>query len=75
MTLGPLFLTEDKALRDLLKNMVVTDQKGNSEALTRPVGVWFGMPVVGLGRPQPVVQIGDWNIFVVPEEKTIGGGK
>jgi hypothetical protein len=44
MTLGPLFLTEDKALRDLLKNMVVTDQKGNSEASTRPVGVWFGMP-------------------------------
>jgi hypothetical protein len=35
----------------------------------------FGMPVVGLGRPQPVVQIGDWNVFVVPEEKTIGGGK
>lgn len=44
MTLGALFLTEDKGLRDLLKGMVVTDQKGNSEASTRPVGVWFGMP-------------------------------
>jgi hypothetical protein len=44
MTIGQLFLTEDEALKNLLKGMVVTDQRANSEGATRPVGVWFGMP-------------------------------
>jgi hypothetical protein len=44
MTLGALFLTEDKALRDLLKGMTVNDQRGDQEGVARPVGVWFGMP-------------------------------
>ena len=34
-------LSEDKALRDLLKDMTVTDQKADG---TRSVGVWFGQP-------------------------------
>ncbi len=42
--IGQLFLAEDEALKNLLKNMVVTDQRANSEGATRPVGVWFGMP-------------------------------
>lgn len=38
-------LSEDKALRDLLVDMVVTDQKAAStQATTRKVGVWFGQP-------------------------------
>lgn len=36
-------LSEDKALRDLLKGMVVSDQKTDGE-LDRPVQVWFGQP-------------------------------
>lgn len=35
-------LSEDKALRDLLKGMTVTDQKDPNS--TRTVGVWFGQP-------------------------------
>ena len=36
---------EDEALRDLLKDMVVTDQKSVTGAgTTRTVGVWFGQP-------------------------------
>ena len=38
-------LAEDEALRNLLKEMVVTDQKSASqEGPTRKVGVWFGQP-------------------------------
>lgn len=38
-------LSEDKALRDLLKDMVVTDQKASgTEEGVRKVGVWFGQP-------------------------------
>lgn len=38
-------LSEDKALRDLLKDMVVTDQKSVTEAgPQRKVNVWFGQP-------------------------------
>jgi hypothetical protein len=38
-------LSEDKALRDLLVDMVVTDQKASStQETTRNVGVWFGQP-------------------------------
>ena len=44
MTLGPLFLTEDKALRELLTGMTVQDQRSDAEGVARPVGVWFGMP-------------------------------
>ena len=33
-------LSEDEALRDLLKGMTVADNKSSS----RPVGVWFGQP-------------------------------
>ena len=40
-----LLLSEDKALRDLLKDMVVTDQKSVTEdGPQRKVGVWFGQP-------------------------------
>ena len=42
--IGQLFLAEDEALKNLLKGMVVTDQRANSEGVNRPVGVWFGMP-------------------------------
>jgi hypothetical protein len=44
MTLGPLFLSEDAALKELLKGIVVTDQRANAEGENRPVKVWFGMP-------------------------------
>ena len=44
MSLGPLFLSEDKALRELLKGITVLDQRANDEGTPRPVGVWFGMP-------------------------------
>ena len=44
MTLGPLFLAEDAALKELVKGIVVTDQKANDEGVNRPVKVWFGMP-------------------------------
>lgn len=37
-------LSEDKALRDALQGMEVSDQKANSQDTTRSVGVWFGMP-------------------------------
>jgi hypothetical protein len=38
-------LSEDKALRDLLLGMTVTDQKSDaSGTATRNVGVWFGQP-------------------------------
>lgn len=38
-------LSEDKALRDLLTNMTVTDQKSvTEEGPQRKVGVWFGQP-------------------------------
>jgi len=38
-------LSEDKALRNLLADMVVTDQKAAStQETTRKVGVWFGQP-------------------------------
>lgn len=37
-------LSEDKALRDLLKDMTVTDQKSTGTATPRKVGVWFGQP-------------------------------
>jgi len=38
-------LSEDKALRDLLKGVTVTDQKADGgTGATRNVGVWFGQP-------------------------------
>ena len=37
-------LSEDEALRNLLKDMVVTDQKATGTATPRKVGVWFGQP-------------------------------
>lgn len=38
-------LSEDEALRNLLKDMVVTDQKSTTEqGPQRKVGVWFGQP-------------------------------
>jgi hypothetical protein len=38
-------LDEDEALRNLLKDMTVTDQKSvTEEGATRKVGVWFGQP-------------------------------
>jgi hypothetical protein len=37
-------LSEDKALRDRLRGVTVTDQKATSEDTTREVGVWFGVP-------------------------------
>ena len=40
-----IFLAEDKALRELLKGMTVTDQKADGgTGGTRNVGVWFGQP-------------------------------
>jgi len=37
-------LSEDKALRDLLKDMTVTDQKSTNTNTPRKVNVWFGQP-------------------------------
>jgi hypothetical protein len=38
-------LSEDEALRNLLKDMTVTDQKSvTNQGATRTVGVWFGQP-------------------------------
>jgi len=38
-------LSEDEAIRNLLKGMKVTDQKSNANGgTTRDVGVWFGQP-------------------------------
>ena len=37
-------LSEDKALREALQGMTVTDQKSESESVDRPVKVWFGQP-------------------------------
>ena len=37
-------LSEDKALREKLQGMTVTDQKSTGDAVPRPVGVWFGQP-------------------------------
>ena len=37
-------LSEDEALRNLLKGLVVTDQKATGEGTPRNVGVWFGQP-------------------------------
>jgi hypothetical protein len=37
-------LAEDEALRNLLKDVVVTDQKATGTETPRKVGVWFGQP-------------------------------
>lgn len=37
-------LSEDKALRQLLQGITVTDQKSEAEEADRQVGVWFGQP-------------------------------
>ena len=37
-------MSEDKALREKLQGMVVTDQKADEVGTPRPVGVWFGQP-------------------------------
>jgi len=37
-------LAEDEAIRNLLKDLVVTDQKATGEGTPRKVGVWFGQP-------------------------------
>lgn len=37
-------LSEDKALRERLQGMVVTDQKASGEEQPRAVAVWFGQP-------------------------------
>ena len=37
-------LSEDKALRERLQGMTVTDQKADDDGIVRPVGVWFGQP-------------------------------
>lgn len=37
-------LSEDAALRQLLRGMTVTDQKSAQEETSREVGVWFGVP-------------------------------
>jgi hypothetical protein len=37
-------LSEDEAIRNLLKDMVVTDQKATGTDTPRKVGVWFGQP-------------------------------
>lgn len=47
-------ITEDEALRDLLKGMTVTDDKSTS----RSVGVWFGQPDTEIRQQQyPFVTI------------------
>jgi hypothetical protein len=37
-------LSEDKALRQRLQGITVTDQKADADETTRKVGVWFGQP-------------------------------
>lgn len=37
-------LAEDEALRNLLKDVIVTDQKATGAETPRKVGVWFGQP-------------------------------
>ena len=37
-------LSEDEAIRNLLKGLVVTDQKATGTDTPRNVGVWFGQP-------------------------------
>jgi hypothetical protein len=37
-------LAEDEAIRNLLKDLVVTDQKATGDGTPRKVGVWFGQP-------------------------------
>jgi hypothetical protein len=37
-------LSEDKALRELVQGLTVTDQKAENVGVRRPVGVWFGQP-------------------------------
>jgi hypothetical protein len=37
-------LSEDKALRELLQGLTVSDQKSDNSETPRPVGVWFGQP-------------------------------
>jgi hypothetical protein len=39
-----LLLSEDKALRELLQGLEVTDQKAEGTETPRQVGVWFGQP-------------------------------
>jgi hypothetical protein len=48
MTLGPLFLEEDNMLKELLKGIVVNDQRADNEQIGRLVQVWFGQPDVEL---------------------------
>lgn len=39
-----LMLSEDKALRIMLQEVTVSDQKSDSTSVPRMVGVWFGQP-------------------------------
>lgn len=37
-------LSEDEALHNKLQGMAVSDQKADSQGVSRPVGVWYGQP-------------------------------
>lgn len=51
-------LSEDKALRERLQGMTVTDQKADDLETPRPVGVWFGQPDQEIrGQSYPYITI------------------
>lgn len=51
-------LSEDAALRNLLRGITVTDQKSAQDDTTREVGVWFGVPDQEIrGQSYPYITI------------------
>jgi hypothetical protein len=84
-------LSEDKALREVLQGITVTDQKADGASTPRSVGVWFGQPDQELrNQSYPYITIdmidvnhdnsremrGKTNApYLVPEGMTIGEGE
>jgi hypothetical protein len=66
-------LAEDKALRQLLQGMTVTDQKADGTDTPRQVGVWFGQPDQELRQQAyPYVTIDMIDVIKDSERETRG---
>jgi hypothetical protein len=66
-------LSEDKALREKLQGMTVTDQKADDLEVPRPVGVWFGQPDQEIrSQSYPYITIDMIDVMRDPEREMRG---
>jgi hypothetical protein len=66
-------LSEDKALREKLQGMTVTDQKADDTETPRPVGVWFGQPDQEIrSQSYPYITIDMIDVMRDPEREMRG---